>query len=120
EYDTIMTTYFYDNENRKIKETVVGEFNPFNGKSNGFTNLVTYTYLNDSIVIKRYEGNGLAARGSGMDSIINNKDKIIRLFNRENDLKILYSYNDKYQLVSKIQTSIAEPDLIFQYNKYLY
>lgn len=44
-YDTVRTTYIYDNLNRKIKETTKGKFNPFKGKSNGFINHITYTYF---------------------------------------------------------------------------
>jgi len=120
-YDTVKTIYHYDNQKRIIKETTVAKFNPFNNKSEGFMNSVTYTYLNDSIVMKKYEGNALTSRGSGIDSIIYNKDNTLRLlFNKENDLKILYSYNDEKQLLSEVQTSTSTPDLVFQYNKYVY
>ena len=120
-FDTVKTTYFYDYQNRKINETTVGKFNPFNCKTNGFKNSVTYTYLNDSVVVKKYVGNALTARGSGIDSIIYNKDKTFRLLiNKENDLKILYSYNDKKQLAAEVQMSNSNPDLIFHYNKYFY
>lgn len=121
EYDTVKTTYFYDNQNRKIKVNTEGKFNPFNGESNGFINTTSFTYLNDSIVVKKYEGNALTARGSGIDSIIYNKDKTIKyLFNNTNNLKYSYYYNHQKQLLSEILTSIHDPFYIYRYCKYFY
>ena len=120
-YDTVKTTYLYDKQNRIIKETTKGKFNPFDTKANGFSNSITYTHLNDSTTIKKYDGSARTYRGSGVDSLIYNKDKALKyLFNVSIDLEISYTYNDQKQLLSETTTSISAPYLTYHYNKYSY
>ena len=120
-YDTVRTTYMYDNNNRRIKETSVGKFNPFDNKANGFKNVVSYTYINDSVTLKNYEGSPLTYRGSGTDSIIYNSNKSIKyIFNQNIDLKIIHKYNERRELISEMQTTISNPNLIYHYNNYFY
>ena len=120
-YDTVRTTYLYDSNNRRIKETTIGKFNPFDRKANGFKNVVSYSYINDSVTLNKYEGNAQTYRGSGTDSIIFNPNKTIKfIFNQNIDLKIIYKYNERGQLISETQTTISNPNLIYHYNKYFY
>ena len=120
-YDTVRTVYLYDRNNRMTKEITTGKFNPFDSKANGFQNSVTYTYINDTITLKKYEGDGRTYRGSGVDSIVYNPEKTLKyLFNVSVDLKISYKYNEQRQLISETQTSISNPKLIYHYNHYFY
>lgn len=120
-YDTVRTVYLYDSNNRMTKEIYSGKFNPFDSKANGFKNCVTYTYINDTIALKKYEGDGLTYRGSGVDSLVYNPNKTLKyLYNVSIDLKISYKYNEQRQLISETQTSISNPNLTFHYNHYFY
>lgn len=120
-YDTIKTTYFYDDKNRVTKEVTTGKFNPFDYKANGFKNSITYNYISDTVTLKKYEGSARTHRGSGEDSLIYNSDKTLKyLFNVSIDLKVAYKYNEQKQLVSETQTSISNPNWTSSYNKYFY
>ena len=121
EYDTVRTAYLYDSNKRITKEITTGKFNPFDTKANGFTNSVTYTYINDTLTLKKYEGDGRTYRGSGVDSIVYNSNKTMKyLFNVSIDLKISYKYNEQRQLISETQTSISTSNRTFHYTHYLY
>ncbi|NVO03516.1 MAG: hypothetical protein HXX09_12530 [Bacteroidetes bacterium] len=120
-YDTVKTIYFYDGKKRVLKTITTGKFNPFNYNANGFKNTFLYLYVNDSVTLKKYEGDGLTARGSGTDSIIYNSDHTKKfLFNEGLNLKIIYKYNEQKQLISETQTTISNPNLIHHYNNYYY
>lgn len=113
-YDTIITKYIYDQHNRISKELI-------NGKANGIDYYVTYTYLNDSITLKEYNGKGKSSYSSGIDSLVYNPDKSLKdLFNISQELRISYKYNLQQQLVSVTQLSIYDSNDVINYKKYIY
>jgi hypothetical protein len=120
-YDTVKTIYTYDSKDRVLNEVTTGKFSLFDSKANGFENSIIYTYVNDTVTLKKYEGIGGTYRCSGLDSIVYNSDKTLKyLSNTTLDLKISYNYNEQKQLIYETQTSILYPDLIYRFNQYFY
>ena len=120
-YDTLRTTFYYDNNNRVIKTVTKGKYGMFNRKLSGLQNTTFYKYINDTITIMTYEGNNLAAIQSGPDSLVYNRNKLLLFrYNKNNDLKISYSYNGQRQLTSKVEGSISDTTYIKSLDKFTY
>lgn len=120
-YDTLKTTFYYDSNNRLTKTVTRGKYGKFNRKLMGLYNTTSYKYVNDTTTIVTYEGNSLAAMQSGPDSLVYNRNKLLLYhYNKSNDLKISYIYNEQKQLVSKSEGSISDPTYIRSYDKFTY
>lgn len=120
-YDTLKTTFYYDTKNRLTKTVTKGKYGMFNRKLTGLNNTTSYNYVNDTITIVTYQGNGLAAMQSGSDSLVYTQNKLLLYqYNKSNDLKISYSYNGQSQLLSKSEGSISGPTYIRSHDKFTY
>lgn len=112
--DTLKTTYIYDSYNKVSKELN-------RVKSLGIDYTVTYTYVNDSITLKKYKGKSNNDRLYGIDSLIYNPDKSLKdLFNDSQDLKISFEYNQFKQIISESYYLISSSTFSFRYKKYFY
>lgn len=119
-HDTVVTTYFYNDEGRLIKEIHNGD-NPYHSKDTNSIWYADYYYLNDSIVVKKYSGDTWSSYESGKDSMIYNSDQLIQCkFYIEADSKVIYQYNDQKQLIRKTISTISQPILTYTDDKYKY
>jgi hypothetical protein len=120
-YDTLRTTFYYDEKNRLITTVTKGKYGMFDRKLRGLQNTTSYKYLNDTICIVTYEGNNLTASQSGPDSLIYNSAKLLTYqFSKSNDLITSYVYNGQGQLVLKTVGSISDPTYIRTCDKFIY
>jgi hypothetical protein len=120
-YDTLKSIFNYDTRNRLTKTVTKGKYGMFNRKLTGLHNTTSYSYINDTITIVKYEGNNLTAMESGNDSLVYNRNKLLLFhYNISNDLKILYSYNEQNQLILKSECSISDPTYVRRYSKFTY